>query len=96
MAFGKMIINFYYDINSPKKIHKINEVNFIKSLYTHNFPDPDLLIRTGGRKRLRDFLLWQISYTELYFIDKLWPDFNENDLVKILKNFKLIKRNYGK
>ena len=75
---------------------KINEVNFVKSLYTRNFPDPDLLIRTGGRKRLSDFLLWQISYTELYFIDKLWPEFNENDLVKVLKNFKLIKRNYGK
>ena len=104
---SKLEINVAFNYSSKKEIlnaikflcnekKKINEVNFIKSLYTHNFPDPDLLIRTGGRKRLSDFLLWQISYTELYFIDKLWPEFNENDLVKVLKNFKLIKRNYGK
>ena len=104
---SKLRINVAFNYSSKKEImnairllfrekKKINEVNFVKSLYTRNFPDPDLLIRTGGRKRLSDFLLWQISYTELYFIDKLWPEFNENDLVKILKNFKFIKRNYGK
>ena len=104
---SKLRINVAFNYSSKKEImnairllcrekKKINEVNFVKSLYTRNFPDPDLLIRTGGRKRLSDFLLWQISYTELYFIDKLWPEFNENDLVKVLKNFKLIKRNYGK
>ena len=104
---SKLRINVAFNYSSKKEImnairllfrekKKINEVNFVKSLYTRNFPDPDLLIRTGGRKRLSDFLLWQISYTELYFIDKLWPEFNENDLVKVLKNFRLIKRNYGK
>ena len=64
-------------------------------MYTKNLPDPDLLIRTGGTQRLSNFLLWQLSYTEIFFEKKLWPDFNENDFKKILKNFKSIKRNFG-
>ena len=58
-------------------------------------PDPDILIRTGGHQRLSNFMLWQLAYTELYFLKKLWPDFNTQDLKKILKSFKKIKRNYG-
>ena len=58
-------------------------------------PFPDILIRTGGYQRLSNFLLWQIAYTELFFLKKLWPDFNKNDLFKIIKNYQNIKRNYG-
>ena len=74
---------------------KINEKNIIKNLYTKNIPDPDILIRTGNTKRLSNFLLWQMAYTEIYFEKKLWPDFNENDYYKILSSFKKVKRNYG-
>ena len=56
---------------------------------------PDILIRTGGRKRLSNFMLWQLAYTELFFLEKLWPEFNKNDLNKIIKNYKKIKRNFG-
>ena len=65
-------------------------------MYTKNIPNPDILIRTGGTRRLSNFLLWQIAYTEIFFIDKLWPDFNENDFNKIIKEFFTIKRNFGK
>ena len=78
-----------------KKKISINEENISKNLYTKNIPDPDLLIRTGNTKRLSNFLLWQLSYTEIFFVKKLWPDFNENDFNKIIKKFKKIKRNFG-
>jgi len=78
-----------------KKNDKINEKNFIKYLQTKNMPDPDLLIRTGNTKRLSNFLLWQLAYSEIFFEKKLWPDFNEKDYVRIIKNFKKIKRNFG-
>ena len=64
--------------------------------YTSNQPNPDILIRTGGQKRLSNFLLWQLSYTEMFFLDKLWPDFKTKDFNKILKDFIKIKRNFGK
>ena len=79
-----------------KKNKKITINNFEKKLYTKNIPDPEILIRTGGVKRLSNFLLWQLAYTEIFFIDKLWPDFNENDFNKIIKKFDKIKRNFGK
>ena len=66
-----------------------------KNLYTQNIPDPELLIRTGGQNRLSDFMLWQMSYTEIFFLKKLWPDFNKNDFKKILQEYKKIKRNFG-
>ena len=78
------------------KIKEINIKNFEKNLYTNNIPHPDILIRTGGTKRLSNFLLWQLAYTEIFFIDKLWPDFSENDFNKIIKEFFKIKRNFGK
>ncbi len=78
-----------------KKNTKINEKNFIKFLQTKNIPDPDLLIRTGNTKRLSNFLLWQLAYSEIFFEKKLWPDFRESDYNKIIKKFKLIKRNFG-
>ncbi len=78
-----------------KKNKKITINNFEKKLYTKNIPDPEILIRTGGVKRLSNFLLWQLAYTEIFFIDKLWPDFNENDFNKIINGFNTIKRNFG-
>ncbi len=78
-----------------KKKEKINEKNFIKYLQTKNIPDPEILIRTGNTKRLSNFLLWQIAYTEIFFQKKLWPDFNENDYKRIIKDFMDIKRNFG-
>ena len=78
-----------------KKKEKINEKNFIKYLQTKNVPDPDILIRTGNTKRLSNFLLWQIAYTEIFFVKKLWPDFNESDYKRVIKKFINIKRNFG-
>ena len=72
-----------------------NESNIDKHLYTKNVPDPDLLIRTGNTNRLSNFLLWQLAYSEIYFVKKLWPDFSTNDYNKILNNFKNLKRNFG-
>ena len=86
-------------VNTIKKIVKsnsiINEKNIEKYLYTKNIPDPDILIRTGNTKRLSNFLLWQIAYSEIFFEKKLWPDFNETDYSRIIETFKRIKRNYG-
>ena len=78
-----------------KSNDKINEENLIKYFMTKNIPDPDFLIRTGSTNRLSNFLLWQISYSEIFFEKKLWPDFNEKDFIKIIKQFKKIKRNFG-
>ena len=73
----------------------INEKNLKKYLQTKNIPDPDLLIRTGNTNRLSNFLLWQLAYSEIFFEKKLWPDFNEKDYNKIIKKFRVIKRNFG-
>ena len=78
-----------------KKKDSINEKNLVKYLHTKNIPDPDLLIRTGNTKRLSNFLLWQLAYSEIFFEKKLWPEFNEKDYNKIIKNYKKIKRNFG-
>ena len=83
------------NILNKKKLN-INEKNISKYLYTQSIPEPDLLIRTGNRKRLSNFLLWQLAYSEIYFENKLWPDFNEKDYNKILNRFKKTKRNFGK
>ena len=88
------IINAIKNLFKNKK--KINEKNFVNYLFTKNIPDPDLLIRTGNTKRLSNFLLWQLAYSEIFFEKKLWPDFNENDFNKIIKKYKLVKRNFGK
>tara|TARA_B100000963_G_scaffold361281_1_gene395914 strand:- start:791 stop:1459 length:669 start_codon:yes stop_codon:yes gene_type:complete len=84
-------------LNAFKKSKKgINIRNFEKNLYTKNMPNPDILIRTGGHQRLSNFMLWQLAYTELFFLKKFWPDFNSRDLNKIIKDFKKKKRNFGK
>ncbi len=86
-------------IDAFKRIKKnkmiISEKNLSKNLQTKNIPDPDLLIRTGNTKRLSNFLLWQLAYSEIFFEKKLWPDFNSNDFNKIIKEYKNIKRNFG-
>jgi undecaprenyl diphosphate synthase len=86
-------------LNAFKKLkknnEKISEKNLKKYLQTHNTPDPEILIRTGNTKRLSNFLLWQLAYTEIFFEKKLWPDFNESDFNKIIKKFMNIKRNFG-
>ncbi len=82
-------------INKIKNKNKLTEKIVSKNLYTAKLPDPDILIRTGGKKRLSNFLLWQVAYTELYFIDKLWPDFNNSDLKKVIKHYQKVKRNFG-
>jgi len=74
----------------------INISNFENKLYTRKIPDPEILIRTGGTNRLSNFLLWQLAYTEIFFVDKLWPDFNEKDFKKIINKFYNIKRNFGR
>ena len=79
--------------NKVKK--KINIKSFEKNLYTKNMPNPDILIRTGGHQRLSNFMLWQLAYAELFFIKKLWPDFNSVDLKRIIKKYFKTKRNFG-
>ena len=83
-------------LSAVKKIKKnISIKNIEKNLYTKNIPDPDILIRTGGHKRLSNFMLWQLAYSEIYFLNKLWPDFNSGDLRKIIGKYKKSKRNFG-
>jgi undecaprenyl diphosphate synthase len=85
--------------NSCKQLAKsqkaINQKNISKYLYTSKIKDPEILIRTGGYSRLSDFLLWQCSYTEIFFNKKLWPDFKSKDLDLIIKKFNKLKRNFG-
>jgi len=101
----KLIVNLAFNYGSKneiidaikkikKKKLKINEKLINKHLY-YNSTFPEILIRTGGKKRLSNFMLWQLAYAELFFLKKLWPDFNKNDLQNIIKKFKKIKRNFG-
>ena len=100
----KILVNLALNYGSKKelintfkkmKYKNITENKVKNNLYTKNIPDPDILIRTGGKKRLSNFMLWQLAYSELYFLDKLWPDFKPQDLNKILKHFYKTKRNFG-
>tara|TARA_B100000575_G_scaffold280170_1_gene269345 strand:+ start:387 stop:1061 length:675 start_codon:yes stop_codon:yes gene_type:complete len=88
------LINAFKRIKKSKMI--ISETNLNRNLQTKNMPDPDLLIRTGNTKRLSNFLLWQLAYSEIFFEKKLWPDFNEKDYNRIIKEYKNVKRNFGK
>ena len=102
----KILVNLAINYGSKNEIiESVNKIirkkktfslkNFEKYLYTANMPNPDILIRTGGKKRLSNFLLWQLAYSELYFINKLWPDFTIGDFNKIITHFKKVKRNFG-
>ena len=83
-------------IRAFKKTKKnFNIKNFESNLFTNNMPNPDILIRTGGHQRLSNFMLWQLAYTELFFLKKLWPDFTKQDLIKIIAKYKKCKRNFG-
>ena len=86
------IINAFKKVNKKKRI---TEKTIEENLYTNGIPNPDLLIRTGNTQRLSNFLLWQLSYTEIFFEKKLWPNFTKNDYKKILNKFRLLKRNFG-
>ena len=88
------LIETFKKLKKQKK--KFTTLNVSKNLLTNGIPDPDLLIRTGNTKRLSNFLLWQIAYTEIYFEKKLWPEFKVIDYKKIIKKFKSTKRNFGK
>ena len=87
------LINAFKELQRKK--NKINEKNLRKYFQTKNIPDPDLLIRTGNTKRLSNFLLWQLAYSEIFFEKKLWPEFNEKDYNRIIRNYRSIKRNFG-
>ena len=87
------LINAFKNLKKSNK--QITEQNLSKYLQTKDIPDPEILIRTGNTKRLSNFLLWQLAYSEIFFEKKLWPDFSEKDYKKIVKNFRNIKRNFG-
>ena len=99
----KIIVNLAINYGSKKEIFnafkkikkRITLKNFEKHLYTKNMPNPEILIRTGGHQRLSNFMLWQLAYAELFFLNKLWPDFNYKDYKKIVQKYKKIKRNFG-
>jgi len=88
------LINAFKKLKQKKEV--ITERKIEKYLETKNIPDPEILIRTGNTNRLSNFLLWQIAYSEIFFEKKLWPEFNEQDLIRIIRKFKKIKRNFGK
>ncbi len=100
---NKILVNLAINYGSKgeimhafKKVKKnITFKKFENELYTKNLPNPDILIRTGGHQRLSNFMLWQLAYSELFFLKKLWPDFNSFDLKKIIKKYKKSKRNFG-
>ncbi len=102
---SKLIVNLAINYGSKNEImdsikklniksKKITENNINRNLYLDLLP-PDILIRTGGQKRLSNFMLWQLAYTEIFFLDKLWPEFTKKDLNNIIKKFHKIKRNFG-
>lgn len=94
-AKSELVNAFKNIIKNKTKVNEISEELINNNLYTNSIPDPDILIRTGGEKRLSNFLLWQLSYAELFFINKNWPDFNFFDLKKIIKTFGVTKRKFG-
>ena len=77
------------------KVSEINEQSIIRELSTSNIPDPELLIRTSGERRVSNFLLWQIAYSELYFTETLWPDFKANDLYEAILDYQSRERRFG-
>jgi len=89
----KKIINDYE--NNEIEIDDINEESFKKYLFTHDMPDPDLLIRTSGEMRLSNFLLYQLAYTEFYFTELMWPDFKREELLKAIQSYQNRKRRFG-
>lgn len=95
-ACKKIIRNFIQKGASEDQIENINEKVLANYLYDPEMPDVDLLIRPGGCHRISNFLLWQSAYAELLFIDKFWPDFNEDDIINSVKIYSSRQRNFGK
>ena len=102
---NKLVVNLAINYGSKNEIidaikdknfnpRKVSEEYINKNLYS-NLPFPDILVRTGGQRRLSNFMLWQIAYTEIFFLDKLWPEFSKYDLKNIIKRYHKIKRNFG-
>jgi len=95
----KLVIYFNYggkeDIQQAAKLCKDNK-SFEKNILGNKFPDPDILIRTGGFRRLSNFILYQLAFTEIFFLKKLWPDLTKTDIKKIVSQFKMIERKFGK
>ena len=99
----KIIVNLAINYGSKKEIFsafkkikkRLTFKNFEKNLYTKNMPNPEILIRTGGHQRLSNFMLWQLAYAELFFVNKLWTDFNSKDYQTIIRKYKKIRRNFG-
>ncbi|MBN1149971.1 isoprenyl transferase [candidate division WOR-3 bacterium] len=89
-------VNKVLDDFADGKVTKIDENNFKKYLYTNDIPDPDLIIRTSGEQRLSNFLIYQAAYAELFFSDKLWPDFSAADLDEALEEYSKRQRRYGR
>ncbi len=87
--------DIFNSIKSINNIKKFTKKNFHNNLTSAGIPDPDILIRTGGFKRISDFMLYQISFTELFFKKKLWPDINKNDIKNIIEEFNRIDRKFG-
>lgn len=83
-------------VNNEMSIDQINDKVISSHLTTHNLPDPDLLIRTGGEKRISNFMLWQLSYTELFFSDKFWPEFREEEFYEAILEFQNRERRLGR
>ena len=83
-------------IENPELVDTMDETMFHSYLYTHDYPDPELVIRTGGEKRISNFLLWQSAYAELYIADTLWPDFNKESLIAAIQDFNKRDRRFGK
>ena len=99
----KITVNLAINYGSKKEIFyafkkikkRLTLKIFEKNLYTKNMPNPEILVRTGGHQRLSNFMLWQLAYAELFFINKLWPDFNSKDYFNIIQKYKKIRRNFG-
>ena len=77
-------------------VEDINEKEFSKFLYTADFPDPDLVLRTSGEERVSNFLLWQLAYSELYFTDVYWPGFRKIDFLRAIRSYQMRRRRFGK
>ncbi len=90
---GRKDINLFYTKNINSSFFNLKLIN--KHLLTKNIPDPEILIRTGGHQRISDFMLYQIAFTELFFLKKLWPDISFTNVTKIINNYKLINRKFG-
>jgi undecaprenyl diphosphate synthase len=95
-AFNKYLAKQNFLLPNTNTNSNIDVVEFESYLSMHGYPEPDLMIRTGGEQRISNFLLWQMAYTELYFTTEFWPEFNENSLLKAIMSYSERERRFGK